>query len=181
MFSETSGRLNRSRPPRTGQIMNFMISARLAIAHGHPFGSVFMSVRRVVMMVVAATVALSWTSSALASCGDYLFRSGIPVSGSHSTSMDSVFDVSGQVGASNNLPVQIPGRRCSGPNCSSQPLPLPPVDSAPSQLIRTFDQAALLELLVDVLPTSRGIEIPESEFGACFAPASIFRPPAAQA
>ena len=159
--------------------MDSILSAQLTIARRHPLGSVFTSVRRVVMMVVAATVTLSWTSSALASCGDYLFRSGIPVSGSHLTSMGSVIGVTGQVRASKKLPVQIPGQRCSGPNCSSHQLPLVPVDRAPSQLIRTFDQAALLESLVDVRQTSRGIEFPESERGACFAPASIFRPPIA--
>ena len=161
--------------------MDFIVSAQFTISHCLPFGSVLVSVRRVVMLVVAATVSLSWTSSGLASCGDYLFRSGMPVSGSHLTSIDSVIGVTGQVRASNNLPVQIPGQRCSGPNCSSRPLPLVPVDRVPSQPIRTFDQAALLESLVDVMQTSCGNEFPESERGVCFAPASIFRPPIAQA
>lgn len=77
------------------------------------------------------------------------------------------------------VPVQAPVRRCSGPNCSSSPVPLAPVPAVPVNLLRSLDPAALLELASTSSETRRAIELPESERGARYLPSSIFRPPAA--
>ena len=37
--------------------------------------------RRVLMAVVTVTVVLAWSSAASASCGNYLYRNGKPVTG----------------------------------------------------------------------------------------------------
>ena len=143
-----------------------------------PSNGVSASSRQVGGMIVTMAVVLFWGSSVSASCGNYLFRGGEP-GNSHSTPMVSTVGVHAEGAASEREPLRIPVRRCSGPNCSGNPMPMAPVPAAPAQLIRAFDQATLLESLGDVMPTRRAIEIPESVCGARFEPASIFRPPAA--
>ncbi len=128
------------------------------------------------------------SQSVFGSCGDYLYRNGRPVSSHFSPMHESPLDASPDrlLTRANSLDLltrnespAIPVRRCSGPNCSSSPLPFAPAPNAPSNLIRGFDQAAILESLAGFLATRGAIEFPESERGACFEPSSIFRPPAA--
>ncbi len=52
------------------------------------------------------------------------------------------------------------------------PIPLAPVPVPPTNLIRGFYQAAILESLTDAIWPSRAIDIPESERGARFVPSS---------
>ena len=137
-----------------------------------------LSLQRVLMAImpitVTITVALVWSSTASASCGNYLYRNGKQVTDS-SFSMNDHNDsrVSGKI------PAGMPVPPCHGPNCSGNPIPLAPVPVAPTNLIRGFDQATILESLTDSTSPSRVIEIPESERGARFVPSSVFRPPAA--
>ena len=130
--------------------------------------------RRVLMAIVTISVALAWSSAASASCGNYLYRSGKPV-------MDSSFSMNDHNGdhVAGKTPAGVPVPPCQGPNCSGNPIPLVPVPAAPTNLIRGFDQAAVLESLADVSLPSGSIEIPTSERGARFVPSSVFRPPAA--
>ena len=133
-----------------------------------------LSLRRVLMAVVSISVALVWSSTASASCGNYLYRNGKQVTDS-SFSMNDHNDNH----ASGKTPAGMPVPLCHGPNCSGNPIPLAPVPVAPTNLIRGFDQATILESLADSTSPSGAVEIPESERGARFVPSSIFRPPAA--
>lgn len=145
--------------------------------------------RGVMMLAAAIAVSLSTTSSAVASCGSYLFRNGKPVShhpmtgpteininvppsaGDHSIHMQNLL--------SQTTPRELPAAPCNGPNCSRSRMPLAPVPAAPTNLIRNVDQAALLETLSQASQGSGEVEFPQSERGACYEPSSIFRPPAA--
>jgi hypothetical protein len=133
-----------------------------------------LSLQRVLMAIVTISVALVWSSTASASCGNYLFRNGKQVT-------DSSFSMNDhkENHASGRTPAGMPVPPCHGPNCSGNPIPLSPVPVAPTNMIRGFDQATILESLADSTSPSRAIEIPESERGARFVPSSIFRPPAA--
>ena len=133
-----------------------------------------LSLRRALMAVATITVALVWTSTASASCGNYLYRNGKPVT-------DSSFSMNDHTEnhTSSKIPDGMPVPPCHGPNCSRNPTPLTPVPVAPTNLIRGFDQATILESLADSTSPSGAIEIPASERGARFVPSSIFRPPAA--
>jgi hypothetical protein len=133
-----------------------------------------LSLQRVLMAVVTVSVAWVWSSAASASCGNYLYRSGKPV-------MDSSLLMNDHTGdhVAGKTPAGVPVPPCHGPNCSGNPIPLAPVPAAPTNLIRGFDQAAVLESLADVSLPSGSIEIPVSERGARFVPSSVFRPPAA--
>jgi hypothetical protein len=128
----------------------------------------------VLMAIVTFSVASAWSTLASASCGNYLYRNGKPVS-------DSSFSMNDHTenDAAGKTPAQMPVPPCHGPNCSGNPIPLAPVPVAPTNLIRGFDQATILESLADSTSPSGAIEIPESERGARFVPSSIFRPPAA--
>ena len=130
--------------------------------------------RRALMAVATISVALVWTSTASASCGNYLYRNGKQVT-------DSSFSMNNhnENDASSRIPAGMPVPPCHGPNCSGSPTPLAPVPVAPTNLIRGFDQATILESLADSISPSGAIEIPESERGARFEPSSVFRPPAA--
>lgn len=131
-------------------------------------------VRRVLMAIMTTCVALAWSSTASASCGDYLYRNGKKVSDS-SFSMDK----DSENHASSGIPTGVPVPPCHGPNCSRNPTPLAPVPVAPTNLIRGFDQATIIESFADSTSASGATEIPESERGARFLPSFIFRPPAA--
>ena len=133
--------------------------------------------RRLLVVAVASIVAMSSASSASASCGNYLYRNGRPVS-THSMPVHSVNTNSADSNVSENPPVEVPVHRCSGPNCSNSPVPMAPLPAAPSNEIRGFDQAAILESLVKTETTQAAQNRPESERGARFEPSSIFRPPA---
>ena len=130
--------------------------------------------RRVLVAVAAITVASVLSSTASASCGNYLYRNGKQVT-------DSSFSMNehNENHASSRIPADMPVPPCHGPNCSRNPTPLAPVPVAPTNLIRGFDQATILESLADSTSPSGAIEIPESERGARFVPSSIFRPPTA--
>ncbi len=134
-------------------------------------------VRRLLVVAVTLLVAMSSASSASASCGNYLYRNGRPVS-THSMPMHSMNTNSTDRQVSENSPVEMPVHRCSGPNCSNSPVPMTPLPAAPSNQIRGFDQAAILESLVKTDSSQAAQNRPESERGARFEPSSIFRPPA---
>lgn len=142
-----------------------------------PVGTGGGSLRRVMLAASAIVLGLNWTSSASASCGNYLHRNGQPVSG-HVVSMDSVTGVHAEGISSNKTPLEVPVRRCSGPNCSSNPLPLAPVPVAPVNLFRTVDPGVILQSLTDADSVREGLQVPQSERGAFFEPSSVFRPPA---
>ena len=133
-----------------------------------------LSLQRFIPAIVAVSMASVWTTTAFASCGNYLYRNGRTVT-------DSSFSMNGQDEnhGSGKTPAPVPVRPCHGPNCSGDPIPLAPVPVAPTNLIRGFDQAAILETLTDLISPSLTIEHPESECGADFEPPSVFRPPAA--
>ncbi|MBL8819213.1 MAG: hypothetical protein JNL58_24495 [Planctomyces sp.] len=133
------------------------------------------------MWVAAALFpAIVSSGSAAASCGDYLFRNGKPVAG-HSTSEGHWLKNSWgsfELLESPVTPVDVPVRRCSGPNCSGNPLPLLPVPSGPTNQLRDNDADLLLEMLSLRINSGRSVELPESERGARYLPSTIFRPPA---
>ena len=132
------------------------------------------SLQRVLMAVVTISVALTWSATASASCGNYLYRNGKQVTDSSFSMTDH-----SENHESSRIPAGMPVPPCHGPNCSGNPIPLAPVPFAPTNLIRGFDQATILESLADSTSPSGAIEIPASERGARFVPSSIFRPPAA--
>jgi hypothetical protein len=145
--------------------------------------------RKVLMLLSTFAVAMSMSNSAVASCGNYLFRNGKPVShqtmaGPSELSLRVPQSGSDQlphtlIGRSDATPLEVPVGPCNGPNCSRSRMPLAPVPAAPTNLIRNVDQAALLETLSQASQGSGEVEFPESERGACYEPSSIFRPPAA--
>lgn len=131
-----------------------------------------LSLQRVVIAVAAIIMGLVWSSAASASCGNYLYRNGKQVN-DPSISMND----HNENHASGQTPAGTPVPPCHGPNCSRNPTPLAPVPFAPTNLIRGFDQATILESLADSTSPSEATDIPESERGARFMPSSIFRPP----
>lgn len=133
-----------------------------------------LSLRPVLMAVVTMSVFMAWSATVSASCGNYLYRNGKQVSHS-SFSMNE----HNENHAAGQTPARMPVPPCHGPNCTGNPAPLAPVPVAPTNLIRGFDQATILESLADSVSPSGAIEIPESERGARFEPSSVFRPPAA--
>ena len=157
-----------------------MTSPAQTCSNDQPLKSERGFVRRGLLLAVTLSVVLSWTQSASASCGNYLFRNGKPVSGHSMPEHQVVVDATADFGdlANSEVPVQAPVRRCSGPNCSSSQLPLAPVPAVPVNLLRSLDPAALLEVTSSSSETRRAIELPESERGARYLPSSIFRPPA---
>jgi len=131
---------------------------------------------RLAMMAAICLVAATWPSTAVASCGNYLFRHGKPVDDKFSAMSDH-HHAGNHESETNQTPRELPVPPCHGPNCSGNPIPLIPVPVAPTSLVRGFDQAAILESLAQTPTPRRAIEIPTSERGACFVPSSIFRPP----
>ncbi len=131
-------------------------------------------------VLLALFTSMFSTDNVAASCGNYLFRHGIPVQihgddGQASTD-DTGFAV--DVLFASGVPGQQSIPPCRGPNCSRSPIPLVPVSTVPVNLLRSLDPAALLELASASSETRRAIELPESERGARYLPSSIFRPPA---
>jgi hypothetical protein len=157
-----------------------MTSPAQTRSNDQPLQSVPGVARRGLLLVVTLSIVLSWTQSASASCGNYLFRNGKPVAGHSMPEHQVVVEATAGFAdlASSDVPVQAPVRRCSGPNCSNSPVPLAPVPAVPVNLLRSLDPAALLELASASSETRRAIELPESERGARYLPSSIFRPPA---
>ena len=157
-----------------------MTSPARTCSNDQPLQSVRGFARRGLLLAVTLSVVLSWTQSASASCGNYLFRNGKPVAGHSMPEHQMVVEATADFAdlASSEVPVRAPVRRCSGPNCSSSHVPLAPVPAVPVNLLRSLDPAALLELASASSETRRAIELPESERGARYLPSSIFRPPA---
>ena len=58
-----------------------MTSPAQTCSNDQPLQSVRGFARRGLLLVVTVSVVLSWTQSASASCGNYLFRNGKPVAG----------------------------------------------------------------------------------------------------
>lgn len=158
-----------------------MTSPAQTCSNNQPLQSVRGFARRGLLLTFTLGIVLSWTQSASASCGNYLFRNGKPVAGHSMPEQQVVQDGSVDFGelADSEAPAQVPVRRCSGPNCSSSPVPLAPVPAVPVNVSRSLAPAALLELASASSETRRAIELPESERGALYLPSSIFRPPAA--
>ena len=125
-------------------------------------------------VIVFVVFGLASASTASASCGNYLYRNGKPVSDEHSSI--AVHEASR---SNDQESTKIPAPPCHGPNCSKNPVPLMPVPVTPTTVGQGFDQAAILEALAQVSSPPRGTEVPESERGACFVPSSVFRPPIA--
>lgn len=123
--------------------------------------------------VVACLVVLN-AGPLFASCGDYLFRNGKPVSG------HSMAKPAGEAEVSEHPAPQrdaIP--RCSGPNCSSRPMSHLPVSQVPIAPVRGMRADCILNSPHEQ-PGIRSISgIPRSEQGAYFEPLPIFRPPTA--
>ncbi len=131
--------------------------------------------------VVIVAIGLSSGQSADASCGDYLFRNGKPVSG-HEMANDHMVherDIAVDYATLPDTPSQDPFRRCTGPNCSKSPVPFSPVPAAPVSQFRNTDPAALLGCISVPSAGRRITGFPESERGGRYVPSSIFRPPAA--
>jgi hypothetical protein len=136
------------------------------------------SFRRMMMVISAVSMTLLWMSTASASCGNYLYRNGRPVV-NHDMHVETAAANEDAAGPIQRRSHELPVRKCSGPNCSRSSLPLAPVPAAPSNLIRGFDPAAILETLLHVDQTRGAMHVPQSERGARYEPSSIFRPPAA--
>ena len=127
------------------------------------------------LKVIAFVIAgFTFDSAAFASCGDYLYVKGKPVSEMNSAMSDH--DVRQ---AHHDESHRIPVSPCRGAKCSKSRLPLMPVPVAPTTLAQGHDQAAILESLIPDTSLRRGNQLPESDRGACFVPSSVFRPPIA--
>ena len=113
-----------------------------------------------------------------ASCGNYLYRNGKPVSW-HAVSIasqESRLLAGGSIGFA---PPHESVPPCSGPNCSSRPMPHFPVSQVPLGLVKGLRAECILESMAEHQPASETLEHPQSERGAFFEPLPIFRPPAA--
>lgn len=135
------------------------------------------SVFRYVLISLACSAALD-AVPAFATCGDYLYRNGRPVS--HAVGNGEMSESQTHLPSADQKPFDapLPGR-CSGPHCSSNPLPERQLPASPSNLVQGFDQAAILGSLLRDLKARRGRQIPESEQGVRFEPLPVYRPPAA--
>lgn len=114
--------------------------------------------------------------SANASCGNYLYKNGQPVSSHPMTRVDT--DVSADAVSDHDKPAPLPVTPCRGPNCSGNRIPLLPVP-APISLERLSDSAVLSKPGSAISHHRHVGDVPESESGAFFEPGSVFRPPAA--
>lgn len=113
-------------------------------------------------------------TESMASCGDYLFKRGMPVT-AHPASESSGegAEVIMDRGFSPVLPTSAP---CRGPNCSRGPQHPAPVP-VPASISGGSDEATWLELPAFNASDLVFPLIPASERGAHFEPTKIFRPP----
>jgi len=125
----------------------------------------------------AFSITLACSGSVTASCGSYLFKHGMNLERKVLPS-DSLLLMQAEGMSRHGIPLEIPVRHCSGPNCSSSPLPLAPIPVVPVNPIRGSVDAIVLQRQVEADSCSRHNQIPQSERGAFFEPSSIFRPPA---
>lgn len=142
--------------------------------------NVWVVLRTLSIAWMLAVVVLSSPRNASASCGDYLIRQGQPVSSHWLNRVEAVSyrdQVFHQPGSA-NAPEQAPIPRCSGPGCSSSPIPFSPSTSAPLRQTQTTEPAALLEAILLSKDAQETRELPESERGALYLPSTFFRPPA---
>jgi len=112
-----------------------------------------------------------------ASCGDYLYRNGKPVS--HQMTMSEIPSELRNLVAVNARDSQTPPSGCHGPGCSNNPFRGVPAPEAPPHLVRGADQAALLDMVGAPPWNGSGRIVPESERGARYAPSAVYRPPIA--
>ena len=126
-----------------------------------------------VRCVVVCWVVLS-AGPLFASCGDYLFRNGRPVSGHSMAKHADVAEVT-----EDGVPQQESVPPCSGPNCSSRSIPHLPLSQVPTDPARSLRSDCVLVSQSDRQPANELAEIPQSEQGAFFEPLPVFRPPAA--
>lgn len=123
-------------------------------------------------LAVACGVVLS-AGPLFASCGDYLFRNGKPVSG------HSITKPAGEAVMSEHPSPQPDATPpCGGPNCSSRPMPHLPVSQVPTGVVRGMRADCILDSLSELPFANEAAVIPKSEQGAYFEPLPIFRPPA---
>jgi hypothetical protein len=129
----------------------------------------WMRLRAALRTVVACWIVFS-AGPLFASCGDYLFRNGKPVSGH---SMEKLAEV-----PKDRNPLKNTAMPCSGPNCSSRPIPHLPVSQIPTAPVRGIRADCILDSQSEQPGAKEMAVIPQSEQGAFFEPLPIFRPPA---
>ncbi|APZ90503.1 hypothetical protein Fuma_00082 [Fuerstiella marisgermanici] len=118
-------------------------------------------------VLVMGAVTFLGNSNAHASCGDYLFRNGVPVSGHSDARLNEV---------DHQAESQPPSRPCHSPNCSKGRSPVTPDSPTMS---RSFDQDALLLQFVSAGQRPISSVAAESEAVADVRAVTIFRPPRA--
>lgn len=125
--------------------------------------------------VIACLVIILSSPSALATCGDYLFRNGRSVvfhdvrSGETQGAAAELMAPGLPVNESAPLPF-----RCHGANCSQAPVPVPPIPAA----VRVIsDSAILLDLLPGCCDSFRAFALPRSERAVKCESSPPFRPP----
>lgn len=128
---------------------------------------------RILFVVLVFCGMMVGSRDAQASCGDYLFRHGKPVS-AHLMSVDRAAETA-LIGVEDSA--VLPGRPCSGPSCQGSRIPVDPIPAVPVQLLRLMDSAVLLEQLAACQAVPGSLEIPQSERGAAYEPGSVFLPP----
>lgn len=148
--------------------IRFLLDARWRTASCRTMLHVISSSAAVLIVLMFAS------DAAQASCGDYLYKNGKPVG--HHSGMTQEYTPLADFDSSSEAPL-LPLHRCSGPNCSGDPLPFTPAPAVPTQLTQGSDQATIAELVRACLSARSGCQIPESERGARFEPSTIFRPP----
>lgn len=133
------------------------------------------------MVGMALWIVIICDQTASASCGDYLFQNGKPVSEHPMVNQKADYPAEIDLSASSLplTPLSNPVRRCSGSNCSKQPSPFSPTPGAPGSELRIHEPAALLKVLQPFVETCRAARLHESERGARYLPSTVFRPPAA--
>lgn len=132
---------------------------------------------RELFLIVAGYVICAICSPAevQASCGNYLFQHGKPV---------SVHASNGHLGVQTFPPFKFddeqPGPNfpfCTGPNCSRRVPPLFPLGTAPLLRLQNIEQANISEMTAKLLFAVKRMDIPRSERGDFFEPEPFFRPP----
>ena len=126
----------------------------------------------ILRLFAVSLLAVLGSSSASATCGDYLHQNRTSVGHSGDPIVDPA------VASSNHAEFPgFPAPPCRGPDCSSRRLPFTPVPVVPMTLVPGFDEAAIIAAIAQVPSPLMGREIPESERVARAAPAPVFRPP----
>ena len=153
--------------------LNDCLNERL---HQYAFGSL----RSVIMAGLSLATMVSWADNVSASCGDYLFKNGKPVSAHSMANHSPKQPVHGDVDVLSltDLPRKMPARPCTGPKCSKHRAPFGPAPTSPMAEVRFPDPAALQEPLSPSAEEGHTSRFPDSERGARYLPSPVFRPPA---